>query len=74
MGMQFMTVGSQEELRDQIVQKAIDIACLQDPLPTDAASFNKRKDEGKGRIGLLINEIARLVGRSWPSSTACRSA
>ncbi|MFC5513895.1 ATP-dependent RNA helicase HrpA [Massilia jejuensis] len=62
MGMQFMTVGSQEELRDQIVQKAIDIACLQDPLPSDAASFNKRKDEGKGRIGLLINEIARLAG------------
>ncbi|QNB01524.1 ATP-dependent RNA helicase HrpA [Massilia sp. Se16.2.3] len=62
MGMQFMTVGSQEELRDQIVQKAIDIACLQDPLPTSAESFNKRKDEGKGRIGLLINEIARLVG------------
>ncbi|MDB5746156.1 MAG: hrpA, partial [Massilia sp.] len=62
MGMQFMTVGSQEELRDQIIQKAIDIACLQDPLPSDAVSFNKRKDEGKGRIGLLINEIARLVG------------
>ncbi|MEW6369401.1 MAG: ATP-dependent RNA helicase HrpA [Pseudomonadota bacterium] len=62
MGMQFMAVGSQEELRDQIIQKAIDIACLQDPLPIDAASFNKRKDEGKGRIGLLINEIARLVG------------
>jgi ATP-dependent helicase HrpA len=63
MGMQFMTVGTQEELRDQIVNKAIEIACLQDPLPTDAASFNKRKDEGKGRLGLLINEIARLVGQ-----------
>ncbi len=63
MGMQFMSVGSQEDLRDQIVAKAIDIACLQDPLPTDAASFNKRKDEGKGRIGLLINEIARLAGQ-----------
>jgi ATP-dependent helicase HrpA len=62
MGMQFMSVGSPEELREQIVNKAIDIACLQDPLPLDAASFNKRKDEGKGRIGLLINEIARLVG------------
>jgi ATP-dependent helicase HrpA len=62
MGMQFMSVGSQEELREQIVNKAIDIACLQDPLPSDAASFNKRKDEGKGRIGLLINEIARLAG------------
>ena len=63
MGMQFMTVGSPDELREQIVNKAIDIACLQDPLPHDAASFNKRKDEGKGRLGLLINEIARLVGQ-----------
>jgi ATP-dependent helicase HrpA len=63
MGMQFMSVGSPEELREQIVNKAIDIACLQDPLPMDAASFNKRKDEGKGRIGLLINEIARLAGQ-----------
>jgi ATP-dependent helicase HrpA len=63
MGMQFMSVGSPEELREQIVNKAIDIACLQDPLPTDAASFNKRKDEGKGRIGLLINEMARLAGQ-----------
>jgi ATP-dependent helicase HrpA len=63
MGMQFMSVGTQEELRDQIISKAIDIACLQDPLPTDAATFNKRKDEGKGRLGLLINEIARLVGQ-----------
>ncbi len=63
MGMQFMSVGTQEELRDQIIGKAIDIACLQDPLPTDAASFNKRKDEGKGRLGLLINEIARLAGQ-----------
>ncbi len=61
MGMQFMALGSQEELRDQIVQKAIDIACLQDPLPTDAAAFNKRKDEGKARLGLLVNEIARMV-------------
>jgi ATP-dependent helicase HrpA len=63
MGMQFMSVGSPDELREQIVSKAIDIACLQDPLPIDAASFNKRKDEGKGRLGLLINEIARLVGQ-----------
>ena len=63
MGMQFMAMGSQEELRDQIISKAIDIACLQDPLPTDAASFNKRKDEGKSRLTLLVNEIARLVSQ-----------
>jgi ATP-dependent helicase HrpA len=63
MSMQFMSVGSPEDLREQIVNKAIDIACLQDPLPADAAAFNKRKDEGKGRIGLLINEMARLAGQ-----------
>ena len=63
MGMQFMNIGSQEDLRDQIVAKAIDIACLQDPLPTDAASFNQRREQGKGRIGLLINEVARLAGQ-----------
>ncbi|MFN3789344.1 ATP-dependent RNA helicase HrpA [Massilia sp.] len=62
MGMQFMSVGTQEDLRDQIIAKAIDIACLQDPLPVNSGEFNKRKDEGKGRIGLLINEIARLAG------------
>jgi ATP-dependent helicase HrpA len=63
MGMQFMAMGTQEELRDQIINKAIEIGCLQDPLPHDAASFNKRRDEGKARLGLLINEIARLVGQ-----------
>ena len=63
MGMQFMAMGSQEELRDQIISKAIDIACLQDPLPTDAVSFTKRKDEGKSRLTLLVNEIARLVSQ-----------
>ena len=63
MGMQFMALGSQEELREQIINKAIDIACLQDPLPSDAASFNKRKEEGKSRLGLLVNEIARLVSQ-----------
>ena len=63
MGMQFMAMGSQEELREQIINKAIDIACLQDPLPIDAASFAKRKDEGKSRLVLLVNEIARLLSQ-----------
>ncbi len=63
MGMQFMALGSQEELRDQIIHKAIDIAFLGDPLPTDAASFARRRDEGKARITLLVNEIARLVSQ-----------
>ena len=63
MGMQFMALGSQEELREQIINKAIDIACLQDPLPLDAASFARRQMEGKSRLVLLVNEIARLLSQ-----------
>jgi ATP-dependent helicase HrpA len=63
MGMQFMALGSQEELRDQLIQAGLDRACLQEPLPKNAAEFNARKDEGKSRLGLLVNEIARLAGQ-----------
>ncbi|WP_076591851.1 ATP-dependent RNA helicase HrpA [Herminiimonas arsenitoxidans] len=62
MGMQFMALGSQEELRDQIIHAGLERACLQEPLPKNAEEFNARKDEGKSRLGLLVNEIARLVG------------
>ncbi|MFC5474922.1 ATP-dependent RNA helicase HrpA [Paraherbaspirillum soli] len=61
MGMQFMALGSQEELRDQIIFAGLERACLQAPLPKNAAEFNQRKDEGKSRLGLLCNEIARLA-------------
>ncbi len=62
MGMQYMGLGSQEELRDQILDAALSRACLQDPLPRNADEFAARKEEGKSRLGLLVNEIARLVG------------
>ncbi|MFM0287403.1 ATP-dependent RNA helicase HrpA [Paraburkholderia megapolitana] len=63
MAMQFMPRGSQEELRDQLIDVALDRACLQEPLPDDDASFHARRDEGKGRLTLLAQEIARLVGQ-----------
>ncbi|SAL68360.1 ATP-dependent helicase HrpA [Caballeronia choica] len=62
MSLQYMALGTQEELRDQIIETALDRACLQDPLPDDDASFHKRRDEGKGRLTLLAQEIARLTG------------
>jgi ATP-dependent helicase HrpA len=62
MGMQFMALGSQEELREQIIQTAIERACLQAPLPTNSGEFNIRREEGKARLNLLANEIARLAG------------
>jgi ATP-dependent helicase HrpA len=63
MGMQFMALGSQEELRDQIIGAGLERACLQEPLPKNAAEFNQRRDEGKSRLNLLVNEIARLAGQ-----------
>ena len=62
MSLQYMALGTQEELRDQIIETALDRACLQDPLPDDDASFHRRRDEGKGRLTLLAQEIARLTG------------
>ena len=63
MGMQFMALGSQEELREQIIQTAIESACLQHPLPTNAGEFSIRREEGKARLNLLANEIARMAGQ-----------
>lgn len=61
MSMLYLPLGTQEELRDQIIDAALGQACLGEPWPADAASFAARRNEGKGRLGLLAQEIARLV-------------
>ena len=63
MAMQFMPRGTQEELRDQLIDTALDRACLQDPLPDDDVTFHTRRDEGRSRLTLLAQEIARLIGQ-----------
>ena len=63
MGMHFVGLGTQEELRDQIIQAGLARACLQAPLPQSQSEFTIRRDEGKSRLNLLVNEIARLVGQ-----------
>lgn len=62
MAMQYMTLGTQDMLRDQIVMLALERACMQAPLPRNEAEFSARKEEGRGRLGLLAQEIARLAG------------
>jgi ATP-dependent helicase HrpA len=63
MGMQYMALGSQEELRDQIIEAGLDRACLQEPLPRNAEEFSARRAQGKARLILLVNEIARRAGQ-----------
>jgi ATP-dependent helicase HrpA len=59
MSVAYMPLGTAEELRAQIVEVAIDRAFLAEPLPTDAASFEKRLAEGRGRLNLIAAEVAR---------------
>lgn len=59
MSVLYLSLGSSDELREQVVGLAIDRAFLADPLPTDATSFRRRVDEGRGRLTLIANEVAR---------------
>jgi len=62
MAMQYMALGSLDDLRKQLLDLTFARACLVEPWPTDAASFKQRCAEAKPRLGLLAQEICRLVG------------
>jgi ATP-dependent helicase HrpA len=56
-----MGLGTAEDLRDQVIAVALDRAFLADPLPTDPMSFKKRIEEGRSRLNLIAQEVARAV-------------
>jgi ATP-dependent helicase HrpA len=62
MSVAYMSLGTVEELKQQILDVALDRAFLVEPLPHDEASFKRRVDEGRGRLTLIANEVARLAG------------
>ena len=68
MGAAFMGVdkerggGTLEELRQQLLELALDRAFLQEPLPADAKAFEQRVADGRGRLNLIAAEIARSAG------------
>jgi ATP-dependent helicase HrpA len=62
MAVAYMPLGTMEELRAQILDVALDRAFLLDPLPADEFDFKKRLEEGRGRLTLIANEVARLAG------------
>ena len=60
MAVAYMPLGTQEELRAQIINVAIDRAFLQEPLPANEAGFKQRVQDGRGRLTLIANEVARM--------------
>lgn len=60
MAVAYMPLGTQEELRGQIIDVAIDRAFLQEPLPSNEVDFKQRVQDGRGRLTLIANEVARM--------------
>ena len=58
----YMVLGTADELKAQIIDLALDRAFLAEPLPNDAASFDTRVQEGRARLTLIAQEVARLAG------------
>jgi len=62
MAMQFLPLGTEKELQEQLIAATLDRTCLMEPLPADEAAFTARRDAAKGRMLLVAQEIVRLVG------------
>jgi ATP-dependent helicase HrpA len=62
MAVAYMPLGTADELKTQIIDVALDRAFLLDPLPNDEITFKRRIEEGRGRLTLIANEVARLAG------------
>ncbi|MFA4970730.1 MAG: ATP-dependent RNA helicase HrpA, partial [Sulfuritalea sp.] len=60
--LQFVALGTEKELREQLVAVTLERTCLMDPLPTEESAFAVRRDAARGRILLVAQEILRLIG------------
>nr|MCU0951757.1 ATP-dependent RNA helicase HrpA [Burkholderiaceae bacterium] len=50
-----------EALKDEVLTAALDRTALAEPWPADNASFAARKQDAKGKLNLIAQEVARLV-------------
>ncbi|MFN3296697.1 DUF3418 domain-containing protein, partial [Caldimonas sp.] len=62
MAVAYMSLGTSDELREQIIEVALDRAFLHDPLPQNEAAFRARIEQGRPRLNLIAQEVARLAG------------
>ncbi|MDR3352607.1 MAG: ATP-dependent RNA helicase HrpA [Zoogloeaceae bacterium] len=62
MALHYMSLGSADELKSQVIELACARACLVDPWPADADAFRARCAEARSRLGLLLQETLRLTG------------
>jgi ATP-dependent helicase HrpA len=63
LALQYMSFGTEAELKARLVEATLTRCCLLDPLPADAEAFAKRCAEARSRISLVAQELMRLSGQ-----------
>jgi ATP-dependent helicase HrpA len=51
-----------EALRSEVIDAALDRTALAEPWPSDRAAFLARREEARVKLGLIAQELARLLG------------
>ena len=62
LALQYMSFGTEAELKASLVEATLTRCCLLEPLPVDVDAFTKRCVEAKARVSLVAQEFMRLVG------------
>jgi ATP-dependent helicase HrpA len=60
--LQLVAFGEADELRRQLLAATFERACMAEPWPRTQSDFLRRADEGRARLGLIGQELARLLG------------
>lgn len=60
-GLLFMQIGNADEVVSQVLELALDRACLYEPLPETQDTFKERLVAGKPKVSLIAQEVARHV-------------
>ena len=63
LALQYMSFGTEAELKARLVEATLSRCCLLEPLPTDADAFARRCAEAKSRVSLIAQEFMRLTGQ-----------
>jgi len=74
LGMQFMALGREKELKDQIAAVTLDRTCLFEPQPESDKDFEARLVTAKGKVVLVAQEVGRLVGTILAEHTALQKS
>ncbi len=64
--------GQLDPLVEQVLTAAVDRVCLAEPWPQDREQFLARKEVARGRLGLVAQEIGRLVAQIVDEAAAAQ--